>query len=108
MSAFLIPSTLVEELKRMLNLFWWGNSVDPSKGVKWTCWDDLCVHKNHGGLIFHNLNIFNMAMLGKVGWKCFSNLNALITRIFKAKYFHRGNFLNVGVGHSPSYAWRSI
>ncbi|KAL8461911.1 hypothetical protein ACS0TY_033110 [Phlomoides rotata] len=47
-------------------------------------------------------------MLGKIGWKCFSNPNALITRIFKAKYFSRGNFLNANVGHSPSFAWRSI
>ncbi|KAL8517970.1 hypothetical protein ACS0TY_009313 [Phlomoides rotata] len=47
-------------------------------------------------------------MLGKIGWKCFSNPNALISRIFKAKYFPTGNFLNASVGHSPSYAWRSV
>ncbi|CAN0898558.1 Uncharacterized mitochondrial protein AtMg00310 [Linum grandiflorum] len=32
----------------------------------------------------------------------------LVTRIFKAKYFSKGDFLPAPVGGSPSLAWRSI
>lgn len=35
-------------------------------------------------------------------------LDALVTRIFKEKYFPQGDFLEVSIDHNPSYAWRSI
>lgn len=33
-------------------------------------------------------------MLGKQGWKLISNPSAMISLIFKAKYFPNGDFLN--------------
>ncbi|KAL8488777.1 hypothetical protein ACS0TY_024907 [Phlomoides rotata] len=92
----------------MLNSFWWGNSSEPRKGIKWATWEKLCVRKDKGGMGFQNLHLFNLAMLGKIGWKCFSNPNAQISKIFKAKYYPQGNFLNATLGHSPSYASRSV
>ncbi|CAN0827458.1 Putative ribonuclease H protein At1g65750 [Linum grandiflorum] len=47
-------------------------------------------------------------MLGKQGWKFLTNPNALVSRVFKAKYFPRGDFLSAGLGNRPSYVWRSI
>lgn len=35
MSIFLLPATLIDELHRMLNSFWWGSNEEASKGVKW-------------------------------------------------------------------------
>lgn len=34
-----------------------------------------------------------------------ANLDALILKIFRAKYYPRRNFLNAIVGKSPCYAW---
>lgn len=34
--------------------------------------------------------------------------DSLVTKIFKAKYFSRDDFLDAELGHNPSYAWRSI
>ncbi|CAN0853040.1 Putative ribonuclease H protein At1g65750, partial [Linum grandiflorum] len=36
------------------------------------------------------------------------NPDALVSRVFKAKYFPRGDFLSAGLGNRPSYVWRSI
>ncbi|CAN0912295.1 Putative ribonuclease H protein At1g65750, partial [Linum grandiflorum] len=51
---------------------------------------------------------FNLALLWKQGWKLFNDPNALVSRIYKAKYYHNEDFLSAKLGHRPSYAWRSI
>lgn len=47
-------------------------------------------------------------MLGKQGWNFILRPHATITKIFKAKYFPNGGFLDAKLGHQPSYTWRSI
>ncbi|CAN1318259.1 Putative ribonuclease H protein At1g65750 [Linum perenne] len=42
------------------------------------------------------------------GWKFQTQPNALVTRIFKARYFPRGDFLSAPKGNGPSYVWQSI
>lgn len=66
MSIFHLPMTFLDEIHRMLNAFWWGHDSNPAKGLKWTKWEDLCARKDEGGMGFHNLHLFNLAMLGKM------------------------------------------
>lgn len=108
MSTFLLPDTLLDELHKILNSFWWGHGTDPKKGVKWEKWESLCKHKNEGGMGFHNLHVFNIAMLGKLCWRIQQYPNALLSHILKAKYFPRSDFFEAGLGSNPSYTWRGI
>ncbi|CAN1818577.1 Transposon TX1 uncharacterized 149 kDa protein [Linum perenne] len=108
MNAFRIPPTQAEELERMLNSFWWGTNKNGSGGIAWMRWERLCVRKEFGGMGFRSLTGFNLAMLGKQGWKFLTDPNALVTRVFKAKHFPKGDFLSAPVGYRPSYVWRSI
>lgn len=84
---FCFPSTLIDELHRMLNAFWSGHGSDPKKGVKWLTLEALCKHKNDGGLGFRNLHTFNVAMLGKLVWRLHKNPTSLVGRILKVRYF---------------------
>lgn len=68
----------------------------------------MTVRKEFGGIGFRSLYGFNLAVLGKQDWKFLSNPEAMMSRIFKARYFPRGDFLNSAVGLNSSYAWRSI
>ncbi|GAU34382.1 hypothetical protein TSUD_217220 [Trifolium subterraneum] len=68
----------------------------------------MTVDKDNGGLNFRDLEGFNLAMLDKQGWKLITNSFSLLTRVLKAKYFPRNGFLDVNIGHNPSYTWRSI
>jgi hypothetical protein len=92
----------------MMNSFWWGHSGSTNKGIHWLSWDKLSMHKNNGGMGFKSLPAFNLAMLGKQGWRVMTNPNSLIARIFKARYFPRCDFLEAKVGHIPSFVWRSL
>jgi len=66
------------------------------------------MRKEHGGMEFHHLYDFNLVMLGKHSWKFIFNQDAIVTRVFKAKYFSKVDFLQSSLGHNPSFTWRSI
>ena len=57
---------------------------------------------------YHDLESFNMALLGKQGWCLIQNPKALVTRILKEKYFSDVSSLYSSIGRNPLYAWRSI
>jgi hypothetical protein len=57
---------------------------------------------------FKSLPVFNLAMLGKQGWRIMSNPYSLNACIYKARYFPRCNFLQSNLGHKPSCVWRSL
>jgi len=71
-------------------------------------WEKLSAPKVHGGMGFKDLSAFNLAILGKQGWKFITEPNSLVARILKARYFPSGSYLMATVGHNPSYVWRSI
>jgi len=37
-----------------------------------------------------------------------TNSESLVTRLFKARYFSKSDFLECNIGHNPSYVWPSI
>ena len=108
MSVFLLPISLCTELERMMNSFWWGQNGSSSRGIKWMSWDRICGHKMEGGLGFRKLHEFNLAMLGKQGWKLLSHPDSLVARIFKARYYPNTSFLEAKAGANPSFVWKSI
>ena len=57
---------------------------------------------------FQDLKEFNIALLAKQGWRLQTYSNSLFHRVYKAKYFPHGDFLNASLGRNPYYSWRSI
>jgi hypothetical protein len=66
------------------------------------------MNKKDGGMSFKSLGTFNLAMLGKQGWRIMTNPESLIARIYKARYFPWCNFFESTLGHKSSFVWRSI
>ncbi|GAU14634.1 hypothetical protein TSUD_96980 [Trifolium subterraneum] len=107
MNIYLLPDSLINDIERMINAFWWGGG-DNNKGIRWLAWNKLTCTKEEGGLGFRDFQKFNMAMVAKQGWKFLNNPNSLVARIFKARYFPRSSFLDSCLGTNPSFIWRSI
>ena len=108
MSIFELPATLISTIEKMMNSFWWGHGRTNQRGINWLNWEKLSMHKNHGGMGFKDLTAFNLAMLGKQGWKLHTAPDSLVSRIFKARYFPSTSYLTANLGHNPTYVWRSI
>lgn len=107
MSMFLLPRQLCTQLERIMNKFWWKNSNN-NKGIHWMQWDRMCTKKLRGGLGFRKLKDFNVALLGKQGWRLIVKTGSLVERVFKARYYPEGSFLSAKVGSNLSFIWRSI
>lgn len=55
---------------------------------------------------FRHFDGFYIALLRKQGWKLLTNQDAIVTKIFKAKYFSNENFLEARLVYNPSFVWR--
>jgi hypothetical protein len=108
MSKFLLPTTLGEEIQKMINLFWWGSNRKQGKGINRLNWDKLTTRKECEGMCFKHFFFFNLVVLGKQGWKLLTNQDAIVARIYKVKYFPKTKFLGARLGHNPSYTWLGI
>uniref|UniRef100_A0A803QCL6 Uncharacterized protein n=1 Tax=Cannabis sativa TaxID=3483 RepID=A0A803QCL6_CANSA len=71
-------------------------------------WDRMFVAKDQGGMGFRHLYDFNIALLGKQAWRFHTHKDSLVSKLFKARYYSRGSFIEAELGSNPSYIWRSI
>jgi hypothetical protein len=107
MSVFLLPKTLCKSLNSLMSIFWWGLQSNGNK-VLWMSWERMGTSKLSGGMRFRDLEMFNLALLAKQGWRLFRSPNSLVAWIMAEKYYFNGSFLQTSLGGKPSYAWRSI
>ncbi|KAL8116353.1 hypothetical protein AgCh_022742 [Apium graveolens] len=108
MSVFLLPVEIIQDFERCLTRYWWSGSTDTKKGIHWMAWDRMNKHKSTGGLGFRDFHDFNLALLGKQGWRFISRPKTLVSRVYKARYFSKVHFLDAELGNNPSFIWRSV
>lgn len=107
MNIFPLPLDLCKDLERMINSYWWGANR-AGGGIKWKSWTTLSKPKHEGGMGFRELHDFNVALLGKQGWRLQTQPETLLAKVFKARYYPTSDFLNSSLGYNPSFTWRSI
>jgi hypothetical protein len=76
--------------------------------MHWIAWDLLTHPKCQGGMGFKNLELFNLALLGKHGWRFITHPDSLCCRVLKSKYFPNSDFMQATVPRSSSATWRAI
>lgn len=108
MGVFLLPNTLCQELDRLMCKYWWKSSTKKDKCIHWKSWSNMCATKANGGIGFRNLQDYNLALLGKQGWRLLLFLDKLVSKVYRVRYFPNGSFLNAKLGCNPSYIWRSV
>ena len=59
MSCFKLPITLCHEIETLVRKFWWGQRGERRK-VHWVTWEEMCKHKDRGGMGFKDLTISMM------------------------------------------------
>ncbi|VFQ96914.1 unnamed protein product [Cuscuta campestris] len=91
-----------------MNQFWWCSKSSNPTGIHRLSWQRMSTPKKFGGLGFRRIRDFNIAMIGKQGWRLLVNPDSIVARVFKARYYPKGDFLNAELGSSPSFVWRSI
>lgn len=78
MSCFKLPISLCEDIINKMSVdFWWGQGKS-RKRVHWLSWKRLCVSKDSGGMRSRDIQLFNQAMLAKIGWRRVKNPTSLL------------------------------
>lgn len=65
-------------------------------------WSKLAKGKTASGLGFKEIIYFNLAMLAKFGWRIICNLESLLAKILRAKYYILSIFLDTPMGRGTS------
>ncbi|XP_056844909.1 uncharacterized mitochondrial protein AtMg00310-like [Raphanus sativus] len=107
MSCFLLPKKLINEITTSMRNFWWSGQKDKQK-IPWISWKKVTASKREGGLGIRDMEMFNLALVAKQGWRIIRNPSSLMARVMKAKYFRHTDFLQAPTYKNSSYAWRSI
>lgn len=71
--------------------------------MHWVSREKFCKSKDEGGLGFRDVGDFNQALLAKQAWRFLYNPSSLVSRIFKAKYYVKYEFMDAKIGSQPSY-----
>jgi hypothetical protein len=63
----------------------WISNIDKGR-IHWKKWDALTKPKCNGGMGFRDLGLFNLAMLGKYGWRLMTRPESLCARVLKGNH----------------------
>jgi hypothetical protein len=62
----------------------------------------MAMPKYRGGLGFHNIEIFYLALIDQQVWRIIVDPNSLIVKILKAVYYATSDILEASAGSNPS------
>lgn len=83
MSCFVLSSRTRKKITGAVSNFWWGSSAD-SRAIHWKRWQHLNLPKCNGGMGFRDIKLFNLAMLGKQGWRLMTSPDTLCSKVLQS------------------------
>lgn len=82
MSCFSLSKTTCKNITSLVANFWWGGDGDKRK-IHWRKCSKISHPKCNGGMGFHDLEHFNLAMLGKQVWRLITTPHFLCAKVLK-------------------------
>jgi len=106
MSCFVLAPATCQKITSSISNYWWSSGID-HRGMHWRNWPDMCLPKSQGGLGFRDIKHFNLAMLGKQGWRLMVTPESLCTRVLKGRYYPNCDFMSATKKKGASHTWRA-
>ena len=107
MNCFKLSSVTCKKITSSISSYYWGGCPEKRK-MHWLNWPNMTRSKLHGGMGFRDIPTFNLAMLGKQGWRLMMKPQSLFARVLKGKYYPHCDFMQANKGKHSSHTWRAI
>jgi hypothetical protein len=107
MNCFVLASSTCQKITSATSNYWWSSGIN-KRGMHWRNWPDMCIPKSQGGMGLHDTKLFNLAMLGKQGWRLMTTPESFCGRVLKGKYYHNGDFMSATKKKHASHTWCAI
>jgi hypothetical protein len=107
MGFFKFPMGLIDDLEQIIRNFWWGDEQNKRK-MHWLSWDKVTRPKSQGGTGFHDLRVFNQALLAHQAWRLLHFLDSLCAQLLKARYYPSGSLIDTAFIQNQSQTWKGI
>lgn len=107
MSCFQLTKKVCKKYTSNMAKYWWSSSLD-KRSLHWICWKALASPKVKGGIGFRDMELFNLALLGKHGGWFMVIPDSLCADVMKGRYFPDTNFMQVTVPQSAYPIWQAI
>ncbi|XP_026420299.1 uncharacterized protein LOC113316302 [Papaver somniferum] len=110
MNCFRIPKQTCQNMNKVQRDFFWGKNLENPTGYYPKAWTDICKPKDLGGLGFMNMELFNSAMITKIGWRLDQDKDSLWYKLMDAKYLFGRNVLsmNTKAKDGDSWIWKGV
>ncbi|XP_026399311.1 uncharacterized protein LOC113295170 [Papaver somniferum] len=110
MNCFRIPKQICQDMNKLQRDFFWGKNLYNPTGYYPKAWTTICKPKDIGGLGFMNMELFNSAMITKIGWRLEQDKDSLWYQLMDAKYLLGRNVLNMDTKakDGESWIWKGI
>lgn len=106
MSCFKLPKGVRNEITKIMAIFWWSKGEKEDK-LHLKAWGKMTEAKENGGLRFKDLEVFNLALLGKQIWRLIAKPNLLMSKVTKSKYYPKSDLFGVPTKPSDSLVWKN-
>jgi hypothetical protein len=107
MSCYVLEPSTSQKITSATSNYWWSSGID-KRGLHWRNWPDMCIPKSQGGIGICDTMLFNLAMLGKQGWRLMTTPGSLCGWVLKGNYYHNGDFMSATKKKHASHTWRAI
>ncbi|KAM0865600.1 hypothetical protein ACQ4PT_043151 [Festuca glaucescens] len=71
-------------------------------------WEKLAIPKGNGGMGFRDMHAFNLALMGKQGWRLLTSPDSLCAQVLKGRYYPDRGFMEATAPRAASRTWRAI
>ncbi|GJU04045.1 RNA-directed DNA polymerase, eukaryota, reverse transcriptase zinc-binding domain protein [Tanacetum coccineum] len=106
-SVFLIPSTIIKDINRILKNFLWSQS-EKNNGKAKVAWSYICRPKDKGGLGLKNLQTWNYALLSKHVWNIATKKDSLWVKWVHSVKLRGKSFWEIKEEKEDSWGWKNL
>ncbi|CAH1444041.1 unnamed protein product [Lactuca virosa] len=106
-SIFKIHVTTIKEIEKLCRSYLWAN-VEVVKGKAKASWNNICKHKEYGGLGVKDLRKWNDALLAKHVWNVIKNKNSLWVQCVRRNYIRDRCFWDIKQKKNMNWTWERI